>query len=129
MGDTRDPETDQDLPIPNGRRPILKIIMEDDLPRRRLHGVMKYGQELQAFNGRDPVLDAYEEATDLMVYLKQLLEENAALVHYTFGYDSDVWCSRCELTVFEAFTAGVDAGVVAMLEEVRRHERESHSNG
>lgn len=33
---------------------------------------------LQAHNGRDPLVDAYQEALDLVVYLRQAIEERRA---------------------------------------------------
>jgi hypothetical protein len=38
-------------------------------------GVRKYGTPLQAHNGRDGLMDAYQEALDLAVYLRQLIAE------------------------------------------------------
>lgn len=47
-----------------------QAIIEDMKARREL-GINRYGVVLQAFNGRDALLDAYEEALDLRVYLTQ----------------------------------------------------------
>jgi len=38
-------------------------------------GVKTYGTRLQAFNGRDALYDAYFEALDLCVYLRQAIYE------------------------------------------------------
>jgi hypothetical protein len=46
-----------------------------DMEARRDMGVAKYGTPLQTFNGRDPLIDAYQEALDLAVYLKQAIME------------------------------------------------------
>jgi len=46
-----------------------------DLEERYEEGVRRYGVPLQPFNGRDPLQDAYEEAIDLALYLKQALME------------------------------------------------------
>lgn len=35
----------------------------------------KYGTYLQAFNGRNSLRDAYDEALDLCMYLRQKIEE------------------------------------------------------
>lgn len=40
---------------------------------------MKYGTPLQANNGRNPLIDAYQEALDLCVYLRQEIEERSLL--------------------------------------------------
>lgn len=130
MGDVRDPNTDQTLPIPNGRRPIVDIV-RDDLLERKEHGVRKYGQALQAFNGRDPVQDAFEESVDLMLYFKQLLIENEALSKYTFSTaHADVWCERCHVRLndFEEADA-LEVTVAEVIAVVRNHERIFHTDG
>lgn len=43
--------------------------------RMALKGRRKYGTPLQAHNGRDPLVDAYQEALDLCVYLRQAIAE------------------------------------------------------
>lgn len=74
MGDTYDPEHDQQLPVPNDQ-PAIHDLVAADLELRKRHGTIKYGTPLQAFNGRDALLDAYCEILDLAVYLKQGLVE------------------------------------------------------
>lgn len=39
-------------------------------------GRKRYGTALQTFNGRDSLVDALQEGLDLLVYLRQYLEEN-----------------------------------------------------
>ncbi len=46
-----------------------------DMRERRLDGIAKYGTPVQTFNGRKSLQDAYEEALDLCVYLKQAIKE------------------------------------------------------
>jgi hypothetical protein len=46
-----------------------------DINNRRKVGIERYGQALHPNNGRDALLDAYEEALDLTMYLKQALVE------------------------------------------------------
>jgi hypothetical protein len=43
----------------------------DDILARREVGIEKYGCPLYARNGRDAMVDAYQEVLDLMVYLAQ----------------------------------------------------------
>lgn len=52
---------------------IVGVILE--LEERRAFGLKKYGTLLQANNGRDSVRDALDEALDLIVYVRQILEE------------------------------------------------------
>lgn len=65
---------DQPPPIPNKRRPIWDLVIDDMLHRDHL-GRQRYGTPLQAQNGRDPLVDAYQESLDQTVYLRQALEE------------------------------------------------------
>lgn len=46
-----------------------------DLKARSAVGKERYGRTLNAFNGRDMLVDAYQEALDLCVYLRGELEE------------------------------------------------------
>lgn len=51
------------------------LLVLKDMEERRLHGIEKYGVPVQPYNGRDPLIDAYQEALDLCVYLRQAIEE------------------------------------------------------
>lgn len=53
---------------------IIDLVLEDVRQRDAL-GQRKYGTRLQAHNGRDALRDAYEEALDLAIYLRQALQE------------------------------------------------------
>ena len=54
--------------------PILGMVLAD-LTNRALEGAAKYGEPLKARNGRNPLWDAYQEALDLAMYLRQAIEE------------------------------------------------------
>ena len=64
---------DQPPPEP-GKGDIWRLVMED-MEERRKTGIERYGTPLQARNGRDALVDAYQEALDLAVYLRQAIEE------------------------------------------------------
>jgi hypothetical protein len=55
--------------------PPMWQLVKRDMLRRNAFGVEKYGKPLQANNGRDALKDAYEEALDLCVYLRQAIYE------------------------------------------------------
>lgn len=55
--------------------PIMHDLVAADIQSRSEFGRNKYGVNLRAFNGRDPLKDAYEEVLDLAVYLRQLMYE------------------------------------------------------
>lgn len=65
-----------DQPPPKSRTgvPIWDLVIADMVERDRV-GRERYGTPLQAHNGRDAMQDAYFEALDLVVYLRQALEE------------------------------------------------------
>lgn len=55
-------------------RDIVDLVIED-IQERKLLGISRYGGPLRVNNGRNALQDAYEEAMDLAIYLKQALEE------------------------------------------------------
>lgn len=61
---------EQPAPKPNESKPIWNLVIEDMLARDRV-GRKRYGTPLQAHNGRDALSDAYQEALDLCVYIRQ----------------------------------------------------------
>lgn len=61
-------------PIHNDNPAVWELVMAD-MEARNEFGKQKYGTPLQAFNGRDALKDAYEEALDLCVYLRTAIEE------------------------------------------------------
>lgn len=65
---------DQPLPVRNDEPAIQPLVIKD-LEERMQLGIQRYGTLLQANNGRDMLLDAYQEALDLAVYLKGALVE------------------------------------------------------
>lgn len=79
MADLRQRPGDQPLPTPNGSTDIQSLVIADIVARREL-GIERYGTPLQAHNGRDALRDAYEEAIDLAMYLRQAIEERDALI-------------------------------------------------
>ena len=61
------------MPVPGKVDVLLEVIK--DLESRDAVGTKKYGTTLQTNNGRNPLMDAYQEALDLAMYLKQALIE------------------------------------------------------
>lgn len=64
----------QPMPKP-GKGDAIQVLVANDIIKRMEVGRQRYGTYLQAHNGRNALLDAYEEALDLCVYLKQCLVE------------------------------------------------------
>lgn len=65
---------DQPTPVLTEGRPVWDLVVEDMRARDAL-GRVRYGAPLQAFNGRDQLVDAYQEVLDLAVYLRAAIEE------------------------------------------------------
>lgn len=72
----------QPKPTPNDL-PYIADLLQRDLDDRRAFGRSKYPDELQPFNGRNPLVDAYQEVWDDLFYIRQVMYEaqhNAAQV-------------------------------------------------
>jgi hypothetical protein len=70
----KDAATPEPEPKHNGTRPVTLMVIEDLLARDRA-GWERYGGPLQAGDGRNGVMDAYQEALDLAQYLRKELAE------------------------------------------------------
>lgn len=60
--------------------PVVDVILQDMAERDQL-GRKRYGVPLTAHNGRDPMVDAYQEALDYAVYLMAALDELGVIVN------------------------------------------------
>ena len=69
-----DSKHDQPPPTPNEKPSVWDLVMEDMRERDQV-GRARYGTPLQPHNGRDVLKDAYQEALDLAVYLRQAIYE------------------------------------------------------
>lgn len=58
-------------PLP-GKNYVIDAVMKD-FAERAESGRAKYGTYLQSGNGRDALWDAYQEAIDLAMYLRQAI--------------------------------------------------------
>jgi uncharacterized Zn ribbon protein len=68
-------EAVQKEPKPIGNGDTVWIEVVKDLKVRAAFGFKKYGTELKTNNGRNALVDAYQEALDLCCYLKQRIME------------------------------------------------------
>ena len=50
--------------------------MREELAERVEEGIKKYGEPLKAHNGRDALIDGYQELLDAIMYFKQTLVED-----------------------------------------------------
>ena len=67
----------QSAPVPNDTLGVWDLVIAD-MKARDDFGRAKYGTPLQVNNGRDALVDAYQEALDLCVYLRQEIEERSS---------------------------------------------------
>jgi hypothetical protein len=67
-------EGDQPLPTKNDL-PCVQDLVIADIEARKAIGIQRYGTTLQPFNGRDVLLDIYEESIDRLLYIRQLMYE------------------------------------------------------
>lgn len=73
-GPTKQRPGDQPLPTKNDAPYVQDQVMAY-IERRKQVGISRYGTALQPFNGRDALVDAFEEVIDLAQYLGQLIIE------------------------------------------------------
>lgn len=61
-------------------------ILGDDLEARARMGAEQYGMRLHCRNGRDALVDAYQEALDLVMYMRQaMMERRVSTWHCTLA--------------------------------------------
>lgn len=65
---------EQPNPITNDLPAITELVVEDFHERLEM-GIEKYGKPLQPNNGRDPLIDLYQELLDAALYIRQALFE------------------------------------------------------
>lgn len=66
--------------------PCIQDLVVNDINARKKVGIERYGTVLQPFNGRSALMDAYQEALDLAIYLKQLLYEEENTDSHGYGH-------------------------------------------
>lgn len=66
--------TPEPPPKPNGKPAVWNLVMADMYQRDAL-GRAKYGTPLQPHNGRDALVDLYQELLDAVVYTRQAIFE------------------------------------------------------
>ena len=62
-------------PVTANEHPAVWSLVIRDMADRDVFGANKYGTRLQPSNGRKTLNDAYQEALDLVVYLRQEIYE------------------------------------------------------
>jgi thymidylate synthase (FAD) len=101
-------ESPQPLPTPNDHVDITDLVIED-LKGRRRKGIETYGTTLQPFNGRDALLDLYQELLDGAQYVRQRMEEDRAI---TSEYEAELQF-RSDMSVQLIDSMASDASVIS----------------
>lgn len=89
--------TEQPDPM-RGDSAVLHHVI-NDLNARAEMGKERYGHYLETFNGRDALMDAYQEALDLCMYLRQVILEREARAKEIERFNkllADVFASKTE---------------------------------
>lgn len=68
-------QVDQPPPRPDATGPDVWLLVLADMEARRQLGIARYGVPLRPDNGRDNLIDAYQEALDLCVYIRSEIEK------------------------------------------------------
>jgi hypothetical protein len=73
----------QGAPVKDTGAPSAHDLVIKDMEDRKAFGLQKYGTLLQHDNGRDHLVDAYQEVLDLAVYLRNEIErrKQAPVMH------------------------------------------------
>lgn len=66
--------SDHQPPPTQGNTTVIDVVIADFAERSEA-GRQRYGTYLQTHNGRDALWDAYQEAIDLAMYLRQAIIE------------------------------------------------------
>lgn len=80
----------QDKVIEYLRKRLRPEAVIADIEARKAYGLKKYGTLLQPFNGRNALMDAYQENLDLVMYLYQ------------------DWVETQSITIWRMFTRTID---------------------
>jgi hypothetical protein len=109
---------DQPPPVPNDGPALWDLVLADMRERHQ-----RYGTALQANNGRDMLIDAYQEILDLAVYLRGEIAERRTVVPRRgdameewlkgfsdlYRFDDGPW-SRCMGLLLDDYRVHADAG-------------------
>ena len=68
------PNVPEPPPLPGTGRPVWEMVIED-MRARDQFGREKYGQPLRVGDGRNSLVDAYQEILDLAAYLRKAIAE------------------------------------------------------
>jgi len=74
------PNAPEPAPVKNNHPAVWDLVLAD-MKERDSIGKEKYNTRLQPFNGRDPLIDLYQEILDAAVYIRQIIYERDMMVN------------------------------------------------
>lgn len=88
--------TIQDQPPPqSSEHPCIQDLTIADLQQRKAIGIQRYGTALHGFNGRNAMVDLYQELIDAVQYCRQEIYEREELLKFVdeaiAAYESSDW--------------------------------------
>ena len=115
-------------PAPQEGEIIVVDVVLDDIRERAETGKLKYGTYLQTNNGRDALWDAYQEALDGVMYLRQeILEKEQATAELAA---MQAWIEKLETensvmyaAILEASNLGTNSAALRCKVELQRIAR------
>lgn len=126
----------QPNPTPNANQPVWEQVISDMQERNQI-GIRRYKMPLQAFNGRNALMNAYQEALDLSVCLKQRIIEDAvqkplAIVDYLVSF-CDYLKEKQELVAARQVTITISDEkadeIIALVKELSSTPKNLHESG
>jgi hypothetical protein len=75
LGANSEPLATSSEPTPQGTGRDVATLVQEDVEARAQEGEQKYGERLTTHNGREALVDAYQEVLDTAMYLRQELAE------------------------------------------------------
>jgi hypothetical protein len=85
-----------------------KLLLERDLRLRAQAGEKKYGTVLKTGNGRDAIVDAFQELQDAVMYLQQRLLERDGELAIEYLLDQAIWLALDVADVIRKEAGNVD---------------------
>jgi hypothetical protein len=85
--------TKEPNPVKTVNSEVVRNGVMDDINKRLEEAEKQHGCPLMTFNGRDALMDAYQEAIDTVMYLKQAImeRERIDLIESVLAGDNERW--------------------------------------
>lgn len=116
-GEAADVVRAQHPPRAGAARPTAHMVVEDMLAKYDA-GAVKYGTQHQHDNGRDHMVDAYQEILDAACYLRAEIEKRKRTTD-TLDLHEQLSLARLDLAAARETSKGLEAATVELNDELR----------